>query len=118
MKKIISVLLSAALALGIATSVPLSVGAAETELSYVGNGAESAEPEAGENGEINDAPEAAAAPAAPVIKLSNTVNGLTAAWAQVENAEGYRVFCKAATDEEWSEFDTADTGFVIPDAES
>ena len=118
MKKIISVLLAAALALGIATSVPLSVGAAETELSYVGNGAESAEPEAGENGEINDAPEAAAAPAAPVIKLSNTVNGLTAAWAQVENAKGYRVFCKAATDEEWSEFDTADTGFVIPDAES
>ena len=58
-------------------------------------------------------------PAAPTLSLSNTVNGLTAAWNKVDNAESYRVFYRSVADgEDWTSFDTTDISVLIPDAMS
>ena len=62
---------------------------------------------------------AAVKPASPTLSLSNTVNGLTAAWNKVDNAEFYRVFYRSVADGEgWTSFDTTDTSCVIPDTVS
>ena len=58
-------------------------------------------------------------PVAPTLSLSNTVNGLTAAWNKVDNAEFYRVFYRSVADgEDWTSFDTTDISALIPDAMS
>ena len=62
---------------------------------------------------------AAIKPDSPTLSLSNTVNGLTAAWNKVDNAEFYRVFYRSVADgEDWTSFDTTDTSCVIPDTVS
>ena len=62
---------------------------------------------------------AAVKPASPTLSLSNTVNGLTASWKKVDNAESYKVYYQTFdAGKDWTFFDTTDTSCVIPDAVS
>jgi hypothetical protein len=102
-KKIISLLLAVTMAISVAAITPFNVSATvgrdEYELELISDDEEK--------------------PAAPTLSLSNTVNGLTAAWNKVDNAESYRVFYRSVADgEDWTSFDTTDISVLIPDAMS
>lgn len=145
-KKILSLLSAAVAALIIVTIVPFNAGAtdvaenvsrsytndysdASTEDTSADSTAEIVSAKAEENEfqlgadvasepENTAEPEEKEVPSAPTLSLSNTVNGLTAAWGKVDNAEYYTVYYKSTSDEEWTSFDTSEISCNIPDAVS
>ncbi len=135
MKRLLFVLLTAAVVISALSAVSISAGAAEEVPVINSEGEASSEIETfasdvvdtkanlGANPYDNsetpeDSGEADAKPAAPVISLSNSADGLRALWSSINKASYYKVFYKADSAEEWISFDTSDTSCIIPDAES